>query len=445
MKKLIIFDLDGVLVDIKNIHYEALNNALPSNFKIDYNEHLLKYDGKKTFDKLDLLGKEKGLPKDLYQEIYEKKQNETIKLLENIGPQKNIIETLEFLKNKNFKITVASNSIRNTIKNVLLKTGYIKYIDFFLSNEDVMNSKPNPEIFLRTMITANVGPKETIIVEDSPIGIRAAECSGGSVIQVKNSTEVHPDIFDNFLFLDSNKKWSDKKLNIVIPMAGEGSRFMQVGYSFPKPLIEVNGDPMIKLVVDNINIDANYIFIVQKKHYDQYGLKYLLNLIAPNCKIVIVDRVTSGAACTVLLSKDFINNENPLIIANSDQYVSWDSFNFMYNVSNSDLDGSILTFNSIHPKWSFAKISEKGLVTEVAEKAPISNIATVGIYYWKKGQDFVKYAEQMIDKNIRVNNEFYVCPVFNEAISDGKLFNTYQVSEMWGLGTPEDLDNFLKK
>ena len=445
MKKLIIFDLDGVLVDIKDVHFKALNEALPDYYKFFYEEHLLKFDGKKTFEKLNILSEEKGLPFNLHYDIYNKKQEKTIELLKEIKPENNIIETLKYLKEKKYIIAVASNAIRNTIKEVLIKTKYYEYVDFFLSNQDVINPKPSPEIFLRTMISANVGPKHTIIVEDSPVGLEAAKNSGAYVIKVKNSKEVTSSIFEDIEIKNENKKWSNKNMNIVIPMAGDGIRFFQAGYDLPKPLIEVNGNPMIKVVVDNINIDANYIFIVQKKHYENYNLKYLLNLISPNCKIIQVEKLTEGAACTVLLSKEFIDNDQPLIIANSDQYISWDSYNFMYNTENSDLDGSILTFNANHPKWSYVKLNEKNHVSEVAEKSPISNIATVGLYYWKKGKDFVKYAEQMINKNIRVNNEFYVCPVYNEAIQDNKLFGTYQVSEMWGLGTPEDLNLFLNK
>ena len=107
-------------------------------------------------------------------------------------------------------------------------------------------------------------------------------------------------------------------------------------------------------------------------------------------------------------------------------------------------DGGIVSFKATHPKWSFAKIDEKGLVTEVAEKNPISDIATVGYYYWKQGSDFVKYSEQMIQSNTRVNNEFYVCPVFNEAINDNKKIRTFNVKGMWGLGTPEDLNYYLE-
>jgi dTDP-glucose pyrophosphorylase len=228
-------------------------------------------------------------------------------------------------------------------------------------------------------------------------------------------------------------------------MAGAGSRFEKAGYTFPKPLIEVNGKPMIPVVVENLNIDAKHIFIVQKEHYEKYNLKYLLNLITENnCEIVQVDGMTEGAACTTLLAKELINNNEPLVMANSDQFVEWDSNEFMYSMTADNIDAGILTFNSTHPKWSFAKLNEDGFVSEVAEKKPISDIATVGVYYWNKGSDYVKYAEQMISKDVRVNNEFYVCPVFNEAIQDDKKVKVFPIEKMWGLGTPEDLDIFLK-
>jgi dTDP-glucose pyrophosphorylase len=168
-------------------------------------------------------------------------------------------------------------------------------------------------------------------------------------------------------------------------------------------------------------------------------------LIAPNCKIVEVEGITEGAACTALLAKDFINNENPLFFANSDQFVEWDSNEFMYKMNETEADGGIVTFKATHPKWSFAKINSEGFVIEVAEKNPISDIATVGYYFWKHGSDFVKFAEEMIEKNIRVNNEYYVCPVFNQAIENGKKIRTFEIPKMWGLGTPEDLNVYFNR
>ena len=203
---------------------------------------------------------------------------------------------------------------------------------------------------------------------------------------------------------------------------------------------------MIQVVVEALNVEAQYTYVVQKEHYEKYNLQYLLNLLTPNCNIVQVDGITEGAACTTLLAKEFINTDDPLIMTNSDQLILWDSNETLYAFNNDNVDGGIVTFPATHPKWSFAKLGDDGYVCEVAEKKPISNHATAGIYYWKHGSDYVKYAEQMIAKDIRVNNEFYVCPVYNEAIEDGKKIRIKEigVDDMWGLGTPEDLDYFLE-
>ena len=326
----------------------------------------------------------------------------------------------------------------------------MEFMDYIILNEDVGNSKPHPEMYWRAISKMGCLPSETLIVEDSPYGLLAASRSKAHVLRVKNPTEVtYTNIFKKLTEIEmgktnDNPKWEDKKMNVLIPMAGAGSRFQQAGYTFPKPLIYVEGKPMIQVVVENLNIDANFIFVVQKAHREEYNLDTLLNLISPNSKVVEVDGLTEGAACTALLAKEYIDNDNPLFFANSDQFVEWDSTEFMYKMNETDADGGIVSFRATHPKWSFAKINESGLVTEVAEKNPISDIATVGYYYWKKGSDFVKYAEDMIEKDIRVNGEFYVCPVFNQAIEDKKEIRTFDIPKMWGLGTPEDLKYYLE-
>lgn len=234
-------------------------------------------------------------------------------------------------------------------------------------------------------------------------------------------------------------------MNILIPMAGAGSRFQQMGYTFPKPLIEVEGKPMIQQVVENLNFgdEHRHIFIVQKEHYDRFALNYLLPLIKPNCEIIQVDKVTEGAACTALLAKEFIDNDDRLLIANSDQVIDWmETPSPLYD---RDIDGGVYVFNATHPKWSFVKVDATNKVLEVAEKKPISDIATTGIYFWRRGKDFVRCAEQMIEKNIRVNNEFYIAPVFNEIIAEDKLIGIEYVNKMWGIGTPEDLKTYLDR
>ena len=354
---------------------------------------------------------------------------------------------MDLLIQEGFKLAVCSNSIRKTVLTVLSKFDIIDRFDLILSNEDVVSSKPHPEIYWSAMSKMGFLPEETLIVEDSPYGLLAASRSKACVMRVGSPKDVTYNNIHKHLNqtkMNLTPKWKDDKLNVLIPMAGAGSRFEQAGYTFPKPLIEVKGKPMIQVVVENLNLDANYIYVVQKSHREKYNLDTLLNLITPGCKIVETDGLTEGAACTALLAKEYIDNDNPLFFANSDQFVEWDSNEFMYKMQETDADGGIVTFTATHPKWSFAKIDDNGLVTEVAEKNPISDIATVGYYYWKNGSDFVKYAEQMIDKNIRVNNEFYVCPVFNQAIGDCKQIRTFNTAGMWGLGTPEDLNYYLE-
>ncbi len=447
--KLIIFDLDGVLVEAKQIHYEALNTALGEDYAIGWNEHLSIYDGLKTTQKLEMLSEKKGLSKDNHKTIWEHKQKITLKKLGNLKKNPYIVSMFKELS-ENYKIAVCSNSIRKTVLTVLSKLGVMEFMDFIVSNEDVKNSKPHPEMYWKAISMMSCLPEETLIVEDSPYGLLAASRSKSHILRVKNPSEVTIENIKNKLNQiqmgeqQSTPAWRDENLTVLVPMAGAGSRFQTAGYTFPKPLIDVKGKPMIQLVVENLNIKANYVYVVQKEHREKYNLDTLLNLITPNCKIVEVDGITEGAACTALLAKEYIDNDKPLFFANSDQFVEWDSNEFLYKMNETDADGGIVSFRGTHPKWSFAKVNENGIVTEVAEKNPISDIATVGYYYWKKGSDFVKYAEQMIEKDIRVNNEFYVCPVYNQAVEDGKEIRTFDIPKMWGLGTPEDLNYYLK-
>jgi len=449
MIKLIIFDLDGVLVDAKKIHYNTLNQALSeidSKYIISEAEHLSLYDGLKTNQKLDLLTKNKNLNKEYHNQIWNTKQKLTIEAISKLEKDIKLINLFINLRNKGYKLACCSNSIRRSVLVMLSKIGLIEYMDLILSNEDVKNAKPHPEIYWKAMSMMDVLPEQTLIVEDSPTGLLAANRSRANILRVDNPNDLTEEKINSKLFTNKMNipKWQGNKLNVLIPMAGAGSRFQQAGYTFPKPLIDVKGKPMIQTVVDNLNVEANFIFVVQKEHREKYNLDALLNLITPNCKVVETNSLTEGAACTTLLAKEHINNDYPLLMANSDQFIEWDSNEFMYKMIEQNIDAGILSFKSTHPKWSFAKVNEFGHVTEVAEKKPISDIATAGIYYWAKGSDYVKYAEQMISKNIRVNNEFYVCPVFNEAIKDNKKIKTFNIEKMWGLGTPEDLQYFLK-
>ena len=232
-------------------------------------------------------------------------------------------------------------------------------------------------------------------------------------------------------------------MNILIPMAGAGSRFQEQGYDLPKPLIDVFGKPMIDRVIESLSsdkVDTNFIFVAQQDHLD-LGLRDYLQ---DKGSIITINKMTDGAACTTLLAEELIDNDDELVIANCDQYLQWSFYDY---ITYSRLyDGCLVTFNSTNPHHSYVKV-KKSLVTEVAEKIVISDKASAGIYYFKKGSEYVKSANQMIDKDIRTNNEFYICPVYNELLVESKKVSTYEcdVHNKHMLGTPEELQIFLDK
>jgi dTDP-glucose pyrophosphorylase len=237
-------------------------------------------------------------------------------------------------------------------------------------------------------------------------------------------------------------------INIVIPMAGAGSRFVKAGYKTPKPFIDVLGKPMIVRVLENLsNPDARYILITRKEHMEVES--ELVEKIKKKFDVVFIpiDKLTEGAVCTILYARKFINNEAPLLLANSDQIVDINIEDYINDCKDRELDGSILTFidKTREIKWSFAKTNKNGLVTEVKEKVGISDFATVGLYYFTKGKDFVDSAIDMIIENDRVNGEFYTCPVYNYTIRHKGRIGIYNINfnQMHGLGTPDDLNKYL--
>lgn len=447
--KLVIFDIDGTLVTTRRMHEDSLNKALNDinpSYVLSKEEHLLKYDGLPTKDKLVILSREKGLPETLHQKVNELKQKYTFELLDTIPRDDKLIEIFKFLVDSGIEVHVASNSIRKTTYKIIQKLELLEYVSFIVSNSDA-RSKPAPDMYLQCMLKAGVGPKETLIVEDSYVGRQAVFNSGANLCAVKDPEDLTMDKIKRHLNLKGTEmpKWKDERLQVVIPAAGLGSRFSNAGHKFPKPLISVQNKPMIQVVVDNLNMDAKFIFIVQKEHCEKYNMESMLKVIAPGCEVVQIDGLTEGAACTVLKAEQFIDNDSPVIIANSDQFVEWDSSEFMYAMSSENIDGGILTFSSVHPKWSYVRRGEDGFICEVAEKKVISDEATVGIYYFKRGSDLVKSIKSMISNNDRHNSEYYLAPAFNYAIKNGLKIKPFKIdaNKTHGLGVPEDLDYFL--
>jgi len=241
----------------------------------------------------------------------------------------------------------------------------------------------------------------------------------------------------------------NETMNIVVPMAGRGSRFAAAGYTTPKPLLPLAGHPMVEWVIENIRPSRahRFIFLCLAEHLSRYPeVPEVMRKICPDSVIVPVKAVTEGAACTVLLARDLIASDAPLMIANSDQYVSLDIDDYLAVADKASADGLIMTFWSDHPKWSYCRLASDGRVAEVVEKQVVSNHATVGIYNFRRGRDFIRAADQMIASNLRVNGEFYVAPVYNELIKEGLSIVVAATGRerdgMYGLGVPEDFEFF---
>jgi dTDP-glucose pyrophosphorylase len=235
-------------------------------------------------------------------------------------------------------------------------------------------------------------------------------------------------------------------INIVIPAAGEGRRFREFGFQKPKPFIDVLGKPMIRHVIDSVNTDnARFILLVRKEHYET-EIETVNDIKKTfNAKFILVNKLTEGAACTVLLARKYINNDTPLLIVNSDQIIDVNIDDFIFDAGRRGLDGSIMCFENDSSKWSYAKTDNNGYVTMVREKEVISKNATVGLYYFNEGRIFVENAIDMIVRNDRVNNEFYVAPVYNYAINSGKKTGVFLIDKnvMHGTGTPADLTEYI--
>jgi len=230
-------------------------------------------------------------------------------------------------------------------------------------------------------------------------------------------------------------------MNILVPMAGAGVRLAKAGYNLPKPLVQVNGRSLIEIAYESWGLEGKYIFVVQESHDQQFDFQRILSNFVEDFTIIRTSGLTQGAACTALLAEEYVDNEEELVIAVVDVYNKIPKKPW----SNVACDGVIFVTESQSPIFSYAKVDDESFVAEVAEKKVISKFATSGIYHWAHGCDFVKYAKQMISKNVRTNNEFYICPVYNEAIADGKKFVVVPVDEMYDLGTHENIQIFTEK
>ena len=235
-------------------------------------------------------------------------------------------------------------------------------------------------------------------------------------------------------------------LTIVVPLGGRGRTFEERGYTFPKPLVEIQGRPMVECVVESLtpNLEHRFVFVCRSEHLHRYALGEVLQLVAPGARVVKMRGETAGALCTVRLASEWIEPEGELIVANGDQLIDFSLDDFVRRARERRRDGSLITFTSTHPKWSYAQADEQGLVRMVAEKRPISRHATVGIYYFRRGADFTAAATRMLLKGARTGGEFFLSPVYNEMILEGLAVDIFSIgnSQVTSLATPEDVEKY---
>ncbi|KAJ3167395.1 hypothetical protein HDU88_002317 [Geranomyces variabilis] len=471
--KLIVFDLDGVLFSSKDLHYLALNRALETidpKYAISYQDHLDHFDGLPTNIKLEKMTAERGLPVADHKKIWELKQEQTFEVIrDTFVPDLELRQNLLQLKKAGYMVYCASNSIYKTIQLMLLKKGILDLFDYIVSCEDVRFPKPSPAVYLYTCLRAGCSPKETIVLEDSQVGRKAALLSGCHLLPIEvpanvTAASILPAIElinrhqSNFVM---RVKWR-RPLNVVIPMnkqvppahvphayrtyAAEikHNTIMDIenpDAAYPVYLSIIGGSPVIQHVVENLNVEATFTFIVPRADYDRYQLKYMLSVLRRDCNIIVAEGQTSGQAATILLAKTFIDNDQPILIANCTQLLDWDSNAFLYAMDDPLLHGGILTFKSQEPRYSYVKMNGMNTVTEIHEKKVVSNLASAGIYYWKRGSDFVRFATKHVkDPSRMVENAFFVSGVYADAIAEKMTFRAIPCKAYVPLGTTNDIE-----
>lgn len=213
-------------------------------------------------------------------------------------------------------------------------------------------------------------------------------------------------------------------MNILFLLAGDSKSFEEQGYHYPKYLLEIDGKPLVQHVIEHVSVSrpARHIYLVRKEEVERFHFESVLKLLVPDSEVVVAEGLTRGAACTALLAVELIDNDEPLLIINGDQVVDLSLDQALDSFEKAQLDGGIVVFDSVHPRWSYVRLDERGMVVEAAEKRPISRNATAGIYYFAKGCSFVAAAKEMIRKDASVGDSFYVCPAYNELLlSQGKV------------------------
>lgn len=435
-----LFDLDGVLVNTDNIQYESLVTAITHYFPLDLNNNIINIlkNTITTSDKLDYLINEKLILKNKKLEIYNKKKEIADHLFNKLSVDYEKINLISYLKKNNCKISVVTNGNKKSAILILKAIRIYELIDLLITNEDVNNPKPHSEPYIKAISYFGGDLDKFIIFEDSETGLLSANGTGCKVYKVNNINEVNIDLIKNLNKINRN---------ILIPAAGLGSRFRERGFKLQKPLILLDNKTLIQHAIDSLDIEGNYIFIIRKiDNESNIDLINVLKKVKPDCKIIEIDYVTEGSASTCYLAKEYIDNEQELVITNCDQILHWNSDKYMKYSSNYNC--SVLTYKSDSNKNSYIKVDKNNIGIEIREKEVISDDALVGLHYFKRGKDFIKHYENIYEKKIKFKNEYYVSTVCNDLILNGLEVVKYQLLEnesYYSTGTPNDYFQYMKK
>lgn len=454
---LIVFDLDGVLVDSRPLHYRALNialEALDPKYVITPEQHAATFDGHPTTVKLNMLHEARGLPRASFDAVWRAKQDATMTAIdETIVRNDRLCTVLSALKKRGFTLYVATNAIFCTAKQMLIRNGAFEYIDYLFSNEDVSMTKPHPEIYMKAMMRAKARPDQTLILEDSPLGRQAALASGAHLLPINVPDDVTLAAIDaRVAEIDAaaareacgTSGTSTSNINVLVPIAGRGGTFRAPGNAFPKPLVDVAGKPMIQRVYENVRAPfgtQHFCFATRRDDNRQFRIDLMLRMLDPSCTVVTIDDHTRGAAETCLRAAhacEELRDDEPLMIVNGDQIVDWNIGHFIYCMEAKGIDAGMVTHRSIHPQWSYVTLGPDGFVDHVHEKEPRSDVAVAGIYYFRRGRDFFEAAEVALNASLTTGGEVYLSDVINTLIDTGKHVRHHMVSGFTSMATPAE-------
>jgi HAD superfamily hydrolase (TIGR01509 family) len=489
----VLFDLDGVLLDARAAHAEHFASAVREVAGVRLAPHEeAALDGRSTRAKLAALAAQGRLPHRsaaLQDAVAARKQEKTREFLRSVRPFPPHVALLAALKAAGLRVAVVSNAVAETVHAAVAALGVAPLLDAVLSNADAVRPKPAPDLYLAACARLGVPPASALVVEDSAVGRSSALAAGCPLLRVADPLDVTAAavvealraagarVAASALLLRlppaearrlAARRGGPPRVHLVVPMAGAGSRFAEAGFVDPKPFIPVGPrrHPMIRHVLANLlpraasaeeraadpagHPDVVLHLIAQAAHLARYDLAAVVAALpAPPAAwdVRTVPAVTQGAACTVLLAADAIDGDEPLVIANSDQLLEWDAAEFYRAVGNPGWDGVVASFHqpdAADLKWSYAAVDAgTGAVARVAEKEWLGQPhATVGVYGWARGADFVAAARRMVAADERVRGEFYVAPAYNGAIAGGARVRLQPVARMWGVGVPADLAAF---